>query len=183
MSLPEREDQIISTHAPLIVLTAQVCLGAQPRQELDGILVKFERIGQTQLVSAIRRILSGERETSVLNGLDQDDQVIVSAMLRGIQDPRTLPDPTPQADPVTAAPGLAAIIHAAALGDVQALQIISAMAEQMTAAGGDMARTGGVIRKLIDGERDLDVLSAGMGAHGQSLMKSLVEELAKLSTN
>lgn len=180
MPIPEREAQILQMHAPLIVMTAQVCLGALPRQELDNVLVKLERMDQL-LVAVIRRVLAGEREESLLNGLDEDDRVIVSAILLGIQDPATLPDPSQQADPVTAAPGLAAIIHAAAHGDVQALQIISEMAEQMTAAGGEMARTGGVMRKLVDGERDVDVLSEGMGAQGASLMKSLVEELGKLA--
>ena len=180
MPIPEREAQILQMHAPLIVMTAQVCLGALPRQELDNVLAQLERMDQ-RLVAVIRRLLAGEREESLLNGLDEDDRVIVTAMLRGIQDPSTLPDPSQQADPVTAAPGLAAIIHAAAHGDVQALQIISEMAEQMTAAGGEMARTGGVMRKLVDGERDVDVLSEGMGAQGESLMKSLVEELGKLA--
>lgn len=182
MPIPEREVQIIQMHAPLIVMTAQVCLGALPRQELDNVLAQLERMDQ-QLVAVIRRLLAGEREESLLNGLDQDDRVIVAAMLRGIQDPSTLPDPSQQADPVTAAPGLAAIIHAAAHGDVQALQIISEMAEQMTAAGGEMARTGGVMRKLVDGERDVDVLCEGMGAQGESLMKSLVDELANLAAH
>ena len=180
MPIPEREAQILQMHAPLIVMTAQVCLGALPRQQLDSVLLQLESM-DTKLVAVIRRLLAGERDASVLNGLDEDDRVIVSAMLLGIQDPNTLPDPKQQADPVTAAPGLAAIIHAAAHGDVQALQVISQMAEQMTTAGGEMARTGGVMRKLVDGERDIDMLSEGMGTQGQSLMKSLVEELGKLA--
>lgn len=181
MSVPEREQQIIQMHAPLIVMTAQVCLGVLPRHELDSILNEIERFGQVHLVNAIRRLLDGDRDVSLINSLDEDDRVIVTAMLTGVQDPSSLPDPSKQADPVTAAPGLAALIHAAAHGDVQALQIVSAMAEQMTAAGGDMARIGGVMRKLIDGERDMDVLTEGMGAQGQSLMNSITEELAKLA--
>jgi len=80
-----------------------------------------------------------------------------------------------------AAPGLAQIIFAASRGDVQALQAISAMAEQMTAAHGDMARLGGNIKRLIDGERNADILCKGMGPSGEQLMLNLIDELNKLS--
>ena len=80
MSLPEREQQIIQMHAPLVVMAAQVCLGAFPRQELDNVLAEVERMGQTHLVNAIRRLLDGEREASLLNGLDEDDQVILGEL-------------------------------------------------------------------------------------------------------
>ena len=58
--------------------------------------------------------------------------------------------------------------------------LISHMAEQMSAAGGDMKLLGGIVRKMINGERDSSKLSKGMGVQGRQLVDSILEELAKL---
>ena len=50
----------------------------------------------------------------------------------------------------------------------------------MMKAGGDMARLGGMMRRLVDGERDSDKLTKGMGALGKELVINLLDELAKL---
>jgi len=105
------------------------------------------------------------------------------AILRGIQDPSTLPDPEATPDGSLATPGLAQMIHAARCGHVHALHLLGDMAEQMTAAGGDMARLGGIMKRLVDGERDADRLTKGMDAQGASLVVSLLEELAKLEAH
>ena len=55
------------------------------------------------------------------------------------------------------------------------------MAEQMTAAPGDMARMGGNIKRLLDGERDADILCKGMSPSGEQLMLNLIDELNKLA--
>ena len=73
------------------------------------------------------------------------------------------------------------MIHQAATGNPQALEIIGNMAEQMTQAGGDMRNLGGIIRKMINGERDPKELSKGMGVQGRQLVDSILEELHKLS--
>jgi hypothetical protein len=86
-----------------------------------------------------------------------------------------------QADPAMAAPGLAHIIHAANRGDVQALQAISIMAEQMIQTTGDLRLLGGIMHRLANGERDPDALCQGMGASGEQLVLSLLEELNKLT--
>jgi hypothetical protein len=57
------------------------------------------------------------------------------------------------------------------------------MGEQMLSAGGDMARLSATFRPLIDGERDADKLSRGMGPQGRSLLLSIIEELAKLDAH
>jgi hypothetical protein len=72
------------------------------------------------------------------------------------------------------------MIHAAGTGDVKAFAVLADMAEQMVKAGGDMARLGGNMRRLIDGERDVDKLTQGMGPLGRELMLNLLGELAKL---
>ena len=178
--LPEREQQIRSAHATLIHQVVQACHDVNARQELESVLKVALQQGWEDLVRVIRLIVAGQRNSELLNGLDEEDTVIISAILNGLQDPKTLPDMNQQANPAMAAPGLAQIIHAAGRGDAQALQAVSMMAEQMTQAPGDMARLGGQIKRLVDGERDPDVLCKGMSANGEQLMMSIIEELNKM---
>lgn len=150
------------------------------RPELNSILDQAEKQGWTSLVPRLRRVLEGERSTALLQGLDEEDTVILRSVLEGIQDPRSLPDPKQAGDATQAAPGLARMIHSASRGDSEALHWLSQMAEQMTRAGGDMARLGGIMKRLVDGEREPDTLCKGMGAQGESLVLSLLSELGRL---
>jgi hypothetical protein len=179
-SLPEKNQQILQTHAGLIHAVVVACHNRERSIELEPLLDAAMAHGWSVLVAAIRRILTGARDTQVLNGLDAEDRVIVEAILRGLQNPATLPDPQARPDPGTAAPGLAAVIHAASSGDVTALQLLGDMATQMLRAGGDMARLSGILRRLVDGERDTDRLCRGMSPRGSQLVVSLMEELARL---
>lgn len=178
--LPGQEEQIRQVHAQFICQVVATCQSLEERPALEALLTEAEGQGWAELVKVIRRIVAGERDASVLQGLDMEDTVIASAILQGLQDPKTLPDPNQAADPTAAAPGLAQIIHAAGRGDVQALQAISMMAEQMTQAPGDMARLGSQMKRLVDGERDPDILCQGMSHQGEQLMLSLLEELNKM---
>jgi hypothetical protein len=178
--LPPRAQQIIQAHAGLIVGVVQAIQNRDLLPQIEEALRVTAQNGWTDLVAAIRRVIAGARDRSVFDGLDEEDTVIVEAILRGLQNPASLPDPDAQADPTLAAPGLAHMVHAAATGNVEALQLVANMAEQMTRVGGDMGRVGGIVRRLVDGERDPDVLCKGMTAQGESLVLSIIEELGKL---
>ena len=182
-TLPSQREQIVRTHAGLIVNVVQAAQNPVHRPPVDEALRVSAQNGWTNLVSAIRQILNGSRDPNLFADLDEEDSIIIEAILRGLQDPTTLPDPNVKPDPVLAAPGLASMIHASQRGDVQALQLLSAMAEQMTHVGGDMSYMGGIMRKLVDGERDPKVLSKGMSAQGKSLLMDVLEELAKLDVH
>jgi hypothetical protein len=177
----DRKQQIIQAHAGVIVQVVQSIGNASLMPQTEEILKVSEQNGWNDLVAIIRRIIKGERSEELLKGLDEEDSTIAGAILEGLQNPSTLPDPNKPADASMAAPGLAQMIHEAATGNAQALQIISQMAEQMTAAGGDMRNLGGIIRKMINGERDPKVLAKGMGAQGRQLVDSILEELYKLA--
>ena len=179
-SLPEKNQQIVLAHAGLIHAVVIACQNRERRAELEPLLKAASANGWDSLVAAICRILSGARDIPVLSGLDEEDRVIAEAILRGLQDPATLPDPQARPDPGMAVPGLAGMIHAAASGDVAALQLLGDMATQMLRAGGDMARLSGMLRRLMAGERDTDVLCRGMSPRGAQLVLSLIEELARL---
>jgi hypothetical protein len=176
----DRQQQIIQSHAGVIVQVVQCVGNPALKPQVDEILKVSEQNGWGDLVNVIRRIINGERDESLLNGLDEEDSTIAAAILQGIQNPATLPDPNKPADASMAAPGLAHMIHQASTGNPQALEIISQMAEQMTSAGGDMKNLGGIIRKMINGERDPKVLAKGMGVQGRQLVDSILEELHKL---
>lgn len=179
MSMPSYEQQIIQTHAGLIVQVAQAVFDVQVRATAESSIEQLRRFGETKLADTLQQILAGSREESLLNGLDEADQVIVKAVLEGIQNPDTLPDPKAGGDAAAAAPGLAHMIHASATGNPQALQLLASMAEQMTAAGGDMKFLGGMMRKMVNGEREPELLTKGMGSQGQSLVLAILEELGK----
>lgn len=175
-----KEDQIRQFHARFINAVVDACIRPDAQDDLEQMLKQAEQAGWKDLVAIIRRIQAGERDTGMLAMLDDEDQVIATSILQGIQNPATLPDPDVQPDGSMAAPGLAAMIHAAARGDVNALQLLGNMGEQMSKVGGDMSRVSGIFRRLVNGERDPDALTKGMGKQAEGLTLSLLEELGKL---
>ena len=150
---------------------------------MEQALVVSEQNGWDKLVAAIRKILNGSREQSILNGLDDEDTVIVTAILRGLQDPTTLPRPEEKPDATLAAPMLANLINDARRGDHNAVIMLGGMAEQMSMAGGDMASVGAILKDLIDGERDVDKLCDKVGPQGESLIVQILAELGKLEVH
>lgn len=182
-TLPEKDQQIVQAHAGLIHRVVIACQNRAIVTDLEDILKQAQDNGWSALVSAIRKILAGQRDIGAFRHLDEEDFTIIEAMLRGIQNPAALPDLSQEFDANMAAPGLASLIHAARGGSLEALQLIAGMAEQMLQAGGDMARLAGIIRPLVTGERDADLLVQGMGEKGQQLVLGILRELAKVEAH
>lgn len=109
--ITEKRQQITQYHAPLIVNVVNSITDTSLRPGIEQILKASEENGWGDLVTAIRKVLKGERDTHILKGLDDEDQIIVEAILKGIQNPATLPDPNTEADPTQAAPMLAQLIN------------------------------------------------------------------------
>lgn len=183
MQTPDKQQQIIQTHAGLILGVVQCIQNSDMRPQMEQALVVSEKNGWDKLVAAIRKILNGSRDESVLRGLDDEDTVIVTAILRGLQDPNTLPKPGEAPDASLAAPMLANLINEARRGDHNAVIMLGGMAEQMSMAGGDMASIGAVLKDLIDGERDVDRLCDRVGPQGESLIVQILTELGKLEVH
>lgn len=180
-STPSKQQQILQVHASLINMVVETSHNAQLKPQLSQVLKTSAENGWQNLVLRIYKILEGDRSETLLQNLDEEDAVIIGAILKGIQNPSTLPDPKAEkASPTMAAPGIAHMINQASTGNTQALTLISHMAEQMSHAGGDMTKLAGIIKKLIDGERDPEILSRGMGAQGEGLVNSILEELGKI---
>lgn len=179
----EKQTQILQTHAGLILGVVQCIQNPELLPQMEQALKLSEQNGWGSLVNAIRKILNGDREESLLKNLDEEDHIIVEAILKGLQDPSTLPQPGQNADASMAAPMLARMINEASRGDHNAVIMLGSMAEQMSAAGGDMANLGAVLKSMIDGERNLDKLCDRMGAQGESLITQILSELAKLDVH
>jgi len=182
-NMPEHDEQILQSHAGLIHRVVMHCNNPGSVPDMEQVLQQAEQNDWKQLVAAIRDIMSGKREESILLGLDDEDRVIVGSILRGLQDPSTLPDLQADFDSSMAAPGIAGLVHASRTGNAQALQIIANMAKQMLAAGGDMGILAGRIRPLVEGERDVGKLTEKMSEKGQKLMVDILDELLKLEAN
>ena len=180
-NLPDKYQQILTVHASLINLVVQAFRNPQLRPQLNQVLKTSSENGWQELVLKIYRIMEGDRSEALLTNLDEEDEIIVKAILNGLQDASTLPDQNqPEANPTMAAPGIAHMINQASTGNTQALTLLSHMAEQMSQAGGDMSRLAAIIKNLVDGERDLEVLTKEMGEQGEGLVKSILKELGKV---
>ncbi|MDA8381572.1 MAG: hypothetical protein M0037_00600 [Betaproteobacteria bacterium] len=182
-TLTPKEQQIVQFHAALIHRVVMVCLNRARLPQLEPMLALVTENGWANLAAAIRQIANGQRDVRALGTLDEEDRAIVGAILRGLQDPTTLPDPEAKPEASAAAPGLAGMIDAAARGDANALHMLAQMAEQMVRAGGDMARLGGLMRQLVNGERDADKLTRGMGGQGRELVYAILTELGRLASH
>ncbi len=178
-ALPEKDQQILSAHAGLVHAVVRTCHNRDLLPQLEQILKISEENGWNRLVASIRRILGGQRDISVLNGLDEEDRVITEAILRGLQNPETLPDLNATPDPEHAAPGLASMIAASRQGNVEALKALADMATQMSNAGGDMARLASALSQMEQGEDDVEKLARGMSPAGLKLVEMIIEELKK----
>ncbi|MES9991741.1 MAG: hypothetical protein ABW098_07300 [Candidatus Thiodiazotropha sp.] len=177
----DKRAQILAVHAAFI--NQVVLSGSDPdrKGEFDQLMAMAKEHGWDALVTVMQKIFTqGRRDIELLNNLDEEDQVIIEAILRGLQDPSSLPDPNQKPDPAMAAPGLASMIHAAGSGNAQALQIIAEMADQMSKVGGPMTRLAAVIRPLIDGERDPELLCKRMDSKTESMVMGILDELRRL---
>ncbi|MEN8179824.1 MAG: hypothetical protein ABFS39_14575 [Pseudomonadota bacterium] len=178
-----RNQQILAMHAGFINEVVLCIQNPQRTSDFEQLMKSAVDSDWNELAGAIRQIKSGRRDMEILNPLDDEDQMIAEAILRGLQDPSTLPDPNTKADPAIAAPGLASMIHAAASGNAQALQIIANMAEQMSGVGGPMARLASVMRPLLNGERDPHKLCKKMDTRTEEMVLGILQELKQLEQN
>lgn len=177
--LPDATEQVLRMHAPFIHAVVNAIQNRALIPQLLEMLREAESRGWALMVSCVRQIVDGQRERTLLLGLDDEDKVIVEAILAGIENPATLPPVENAGDAKAAAPGLATMISLAGRGNMEAFTTLANMAEQMVKAGGDLARLGGIMRRLVDGERDEAKLGKGMGELGRKLLRDILAELER----
>jgi hypothetical protein len=95
--------QRLEKHLPLIRAVVAAVGEPELRPQLDPMLQQMEQHGWSNLVASIRRILDGERTAdALLGGLDEEDALVISAILAGLENPEALGsllDPSPSAQP------------------------------------------------------------------------------------
>jgi len=182
--LPNKQQQVIQVHASLIRLVVDTISTPQLRPQLNQTLKASAENGWQDLVLRIYKIMEGDRSETLLLNLDEEDKIIIDAILSGIQNPATLPNPEDNnAQAGMAAPGIAHMIHQAGIGNTQALTLLSHMTEQMSQAGGEMTLLAGIMKKFIDGERDAEVLNRNMDEKGVKLVDAILSELVRLQNS
>ena len=180
-TIPTRQEQIVSIHASLIISVVRGRTDPIAAREAAELVGGLSRSGHPALARILGRIVrSAKPDGADETALSDDERVVLNAVLQGIDNPAALPPEVSSFDPGAAAPGLAWIIVAAARGDPQALHTLSEMAEAMVRVGGDMGRLGGLMRRLVNGERDAERLTRNMGAQGTSLVHAILEQLASM---
>lgn len=172
-----KKKQIAQTHANLIILVVQATQNKHYLPQLKPVLDATEKNGWVDLAKIIKKIITGQRSLSLLRNLDEEDSAIIEAILLGIQNPATLPKRIKSADPNVAGSSIAQIIQQAASGNAQALSMLGNMTQQMSKAGGDMTQLAGIMKSLVDGERNPDILCKNMTAKGEALVLSILKEL------
>ena len=180
----DKEQQVVNTHAALIHAVVEACHQRELVAQLEAPLKGMADSGWGSLVVALRQILAGRRDAALLNALDEEDSIILRAILGGLQNPASLPDlQAATGNPQMAAPGLAAMVTQAARGDGAALMALANMGEQMARVGGEMARVASTLRPLINGERDPEKLTRHLGTRSRGLVLSILEELGRLENH
>jgi len=180
MPTPEKNEQILQLHSSLILAVVQTIHNTELKPHLEQVLQQSAQNGWQDLVDVINKIVAGSRDQSLVSGLDDEDAVIVDSILRGLQDPETLPKTEQSGDASQAAPMFARLIDEARRGNTNSLSMLGSMAEQMLQAGGDMANLSAVLKDMVDGERNVDKLCSRMGPQGESFITQILSELAKL---
>ena len=89
----------LTKYAPLILATVFAVFKPENRQEFEEGLSLREKNGWINLVSALRRILAGERDADVLcEGLPLEASMVIKAILQGIEEPSAISDLMPEDD-------------------------------------------------------------------------------------
>ena len=85
------KEEIIRDHSTLIHRVVMHCNQPGSVADLEQILQLAEENDWQKLVATIRNIMLGNRDCSLLQDLDEEEKIIIEAILNGIENPGTLP--------------------------------------------------------------------------------------------
>jgi tetratricopeptide (TPR) repeat protein len=181
---PADVDRYLESWEPVLARAVAAADGdAEAEQQVSGLL--DEMAGNEQWVSlagVLRRILAGERDPELADGLDPVDTAIVSRLLDALAGRIQLHPPAPGATAERAEQPrdqwesfLAAIVDAAG-GDVAAEQQASGLLDEMD-ENEQLAGLAGVLRRILAGERD-PALGAELDPVGVAIVNRLLDALA-----
>ncbi len=176
---------VMKQWAPVLLGVAKASRG----EALDASTVELlERLeaepAWANVASAIWRVLAGERDESLVEGLDFVDRYLVERLLKGVDDPETLeekaePPAGRQAMGVPFSQGMAAV-HAAASGNEQANAAAEAFVKALAADKNPrpMKDLATVLQRILAGERD-PALVEGLPDEVAKSVSALLQELVQ----
>ena len=168
-------------HSSLIHLVVLAVDMPEIHSALEQQLAMAEANGWTALASAVRRIVAGERDIATLEGLDDEDRVIVESILEGIRDRGSLPGLASGIDMDIAAPGIAKMISRIRAGDGgEVRDMFDQLLQQLAQADPELQGLTQVLSRVLEGERDADKLTAGLGSLPACLLRRVLSELEVL---
>src|SRR3569833_2459909 len=88
--LPPAVEQVLRVHAPFIHTVVNALRDRSQLPDLMKQLDATEQAKKTQLVGALRHVIDGRRDPSIKLGLDEEDSILLDAILRGLDTPATL---------------------------------------------------------------------------------------------
>ena len=182
MPTPDRDQQIIQTHAAFICQAVELLQRHDADQMLTALLANVADNGWNALANVVRQFAAGRRDLLIMHRIwTMEDRVIAAAILRGLQDPVDPAGPHRKAirrlrpRPGAYDPRGVERQRAGAEPDGQ-------MAEQMSKVGGDMSRVAAVIRPMINGEREQSAC-ARLDVRGRQLVLQILDELGRLGSH
>lgn len=179
-STEDRQQQVLQEHASLIHQVVAACESPRLFPGLNAQLHQAEQNGWTALIAAIRRILDGERDVDAFEGLDDEDTIIVVAIVRGIQDRTTLPNPSSLIDASSAGPLIATLIARSRRNEKGASESLAAIEIQLNQAGGDLPLIGSALRRIIAGDYRFDQLFPKMSSDSVEIIRRILAELKNI---
>ncbi len=176
------KEEILQDHSTLIHRVVMHCNEPGSVADLEQALQLAEENDWQKLVATIRNIMSGNRDRSLLQDLDEEEKIIIETILKGIENPGTLPPVNADLNSAMAAPGIASLIQASMLGNAESTNIINSLTTQMLNTGTEYAAIAVSIKKMIEGERNLEILIENISEQGHKLMTDILTELKTLET-
>ncbi|MDM7323219.1 MAG: hypothetical protein P3W87_008145, partial [Gammaproteobacteria bacterium] len=157
----------------------RLAVDGPPESDLAPAL--FERLtqmveaGGNALVKAMIVFVNGD--VVDLKALEEEDQAILQAMQRGLEDPTFLAELEQDVSHQAAAP-LAALIYAATMGEREALETLAGLRE--AADTPTATATAEALIAIVEGERKADALTSGLPEAQAGLVRAVLSELAVL---
>lgn len=176
-------EDILQEHSRLIHRVVMECNDPGSVPDMEFALQQAEDNGWIKLVTTIRFIMSGNRNPGVLDGLDDEDHQIISAVLNGLEDPATLPTLKTDFNSPVIASGIAGLLNATLSGNVQAQQVLNSMTDEMIQGGDDLGAVASRLRPIVEGERDPEKICAGLSDYGRNLLFEILVELKKFEAH
>jgi len=96
--LPPAVEQVLRVHASFIHTVVNALRDRSQLPDLMKQLDAAEQAGWARLVGALRHVIDGRRDPSIKLGLDEEDSILLDAILRGLDNPATLPPLDAQPD-------------------------------------------------------------------------------------